>query len=100
MIENEVVLRLLKEKGYTIKDQVTNDLFLNQKLNREIFDVVWRADKPYNPTVIFAHSNDRVTVRLSELSGPMRHLPLHNLENELYSALAKSCGQENVHLTK
>lgn len=95
-----VARSLLNEKGYTIRDQVTNDPFVIQELHGESFDVVWRADKPYQPTVIFARSNEHASVRLSELSGPLRPLPLSALENELYSVLASTCGQNNIQLIK
>ncbi len=96
--ESRAVRCLLLDRGYAIRDQVANNPFVNQEMHGEVFSILWAADKPYNPTVIFGQSGRRLTVRLFRLSGPTRPSSIRELTKDLHAVLVTLCSAEGVHV--
>ena len=94
--EENALRRLLMEKGYAIRERVEGDPFIKQELKGEKFSTLWRADKKYNPTVIFAQDEKHSTILLFQLSGPLRPKSITELTKEINSSLVSACGASGV----
>jgi len=94
--EEDVLRRLLIGKGYAIRERVEGDAFIKQELRGEKFRTLWRADKKFNPTVIFAQDENHSTIRLFQISGPHRPETITELTKEINSSMVSACGTNGV----
>lgn len=91
-----VLRRLLLGKGYDIREKVEDDPFIKQELRGEKFRTIWRADKLYNPTVIYVQDERHSTILLFQLSGPLRPKSLTELTKEINTSMVSACGASGV----
>lgn len=95
-MEGNILRQILTENGYAIRERVEDDPFIKQELRGEKFRDVWSADKKYNPTVIFTQGENHSTIRLIQLSGPIRPRTITELTDKIRSSLAAVCGANGV----
>lgn len=94
--ERNVLRQLLTENGYAIRERVEGDPFIKEEIGGEKFKDIWSADKKSNPTVIFAQGENHSTIRLFQLSGPVRPRTITELTDKISSRLVSLCGAKGV----
>jgi len=86
------------ERGYEIKFAESSDSRVQQELAGDDSSLLWIAEKPGSPAIIFISSNDRLTVSLMQVPDTLFSRELRETTNVLYAILKDKFGEANVHL--
>jgi hypothetical protein len=84
--------------GYSIIKNDKIDPWVKQEISDENPQIIWIAQKKYEPTILFTSMADTTIVRLVKLSGAFRPAIQRKYTEELYVLLKNKFGEANVSL--
>lgn len=86
------------QKGYEIKFADASDVWAQEETGDGESSLLWIAEKPDGPIMLFISSDKALTVTLIQASGPSWSPVMKEYTNVIYRMLADKFGEENVHM--
>lgn len=86
------------QRGYEIKFADSSDSRVQQELAGNDSSLLWIAEKPGSPAIVFVSSDDLLTVSFLQVPGSVFSSETREFTNVLYAILKDKFGEENVHL--
>ncbi len=88
----------IEQKGYEIKFADSSDKVIQEELADEDSSLLWLAQKPGEPTILYITTSKSLIVTFVKVSGLLPPSDLSDYSNILYRILKEKFGEENVHL--
>jgi hypothetical protein len=86
------------QRGYEIRFADSEDARVQRELPGEDASLLWLAEKPGSPAILFISSNDRLTVSFVQTPGTPLRGESREYSNVLYAILREKFGQECVRM--